>query len=140
MAVVILDKRASACKNRSGGRPHDDEPGMEEVLAVTSRKLDGSLRHRVVKSRWWWPLQLRRKGLGLNERYTGDAVEELRNFLDIDDCEEANVYCVFSVFSLKHAGVLLASGDIDPKLEYGPLGTTRGGVRNRNKEKREPLK
>ena len=24
------------------------------------------------------------------------------------------------MFSLKHAGVLLASGDIDPKLEYGP--------------------
>ncbi|KAF1856908.1 hypothetical protein Lal_00002004, partial [Lupinus albus] len=28
---------------------------------------------------------------------------------------------VFSVFSLKDAGVLLASGDIDPKLEYGVL-------------------
>jgi hypothetical protein len=24
------------------------------------------------------------------------------------------------VFSLKHAGILLASGDIDLKLEYGP--------------------
>jgi hypothetical protein len=24
------------------------------------------------------------------------------------------------VFSLKHIGILLASGDIDPKLKYGP--------------------
>ncbi|KAK9101011.1 hypothetical protein Scep_024441 [Stephania cephalantha] len=30
---------------------------------------------------------------------------------------------VFSVFSLEHAGVLLASGDIDPKLEYGSEST-----------------
>ncbi|KAF3649785.1 hypothetical protein FXO38_17501 [Capsicum annuum] len=29
-------------------------------------------------------------------------------------------YHVFLMFSLKHAGILLASGDIDPKLEYGP--------------------
>ena len=26
---------------------------------------------------------------------------------------------VFSVFSSEHTGILLASGDIDPKLEYG---------------------